>query len=696
MPFSFASSDPSPRELASPARRFRYRLLLVSPLLAILPLAAYAVALFLGVQAARESDMRGDLQRAAIGLAAAVEAELRAGRSALEALAGSFTLETGDLDAFREEARRVLAREPGWYTVALLDADRQLLNLRYPPEAPLPAASELPVGPVLQTGRPSPGGLRDGRITLRVPVRIDGAVRYALVAVLEPAALAEALEQSGPHPGWSALLFDAEGRLIASSSGTAARAEALRPALAHPGEALAIEDDWLAFTQPVGETRWTVAVAMRSGSFARTAGSWLIAAAGLSAFVAALGIGVSTIGRQRRAEAERLRRETEERARLMEQERRRADLLATVSHELRVPLTGLLGYTDLLAQTPLPPTAKAWVEQQRRAGQTLLALIGDVLDFARLEEGAIGLEDTDIDLLELLEDSAGLMRSLAQQKGISLVVTADRGLPRWVRGDPLRLRQVLTNLLGNAVKFTDFGQVVLSARLTARPERLELAVSDTGAGIPPEQLQVIFDRFEQGSADTARRFGGSGLGLAICRRLVTAMGGSITAESRPGKGSRFVLHIPFRPGAAPRSVARPGALRILVAEDVPACRLLTETVLRRAGHEVTTAEDGARALAAMHAASFDLVVLDLHMPGLDGFGVAAALRSMPGEQGRLPLIALTGDSPEEVEMRCRQAGFDAVLRKPFETRRLLGLIEALAGRPAEDGTKRVGERLRVV
>jgi CheY-like chemotaxis protein/anti-sigma regulatory factor (Ser/Thr protein kinase) len=379
--------------------------------------------------------------------------------------------------------------------------------------------------------------------------------------------------------------------------------------------------------------------------------------------------------------------------RTAEMEGRRNELLVTVSHELRTPLTGLLGHVELLGQSDLSPQQRGWVEQQRRAGQALLGLLGDVADFARLETGEIAIEVTDLDLLALLEECAALMRPLAQQKGLRLRSRLDPGLPRWVKGDPMRLRQVVTNLLGNAVKFTVQGEVTLSARVTGSPASLTITVTDTGIGIPPERLSEVFERIRpgghgEGAEAAGRRIGAGGLGLAIARRLVEGMGGGIWAESTPGHGSRFSFALPLRPGQPPAPSR--GGLRVLVAEDVTASRLLLRAVLERAGHEVTAAEDGTQALAAAQLGRFDIALLDLHMPGVDGLGVARALRALPDGAGRLPLVALTADAEESVGEACRAAGFDAVIRKPFETRRLLGLIGGLAGRQASEEVVEVG------
>jgi signal transduction histidine kinase len=657
-------------------------LVLLAPMLALLPLAAYGLVAHLGMRQAEVHHDGRRVARVAENLSLAIEGELAAGLRALETLAGSAVLERRDLPAFREEARRLLARETAWHTIALVDGSRQVMNLRFAPDQALPAFDQ-PVGRLLAGARPAAVALQDGRILLGAAVQRDGAVRAALVAVLEGAVLAGPIARVRIPHGWSAVLLDEDGHLLAGVLGAAIPLDALTPALATPGQTRALAAGGQALARPLAETRWSVVVAIPPSPPAL---DWLWFAVALlfSMLLGGAGMLIAASGERQRQALARRDGAAEAAASASVQDRRRSDLMATVSHELRAPLTGLLGYTDLLLRAGLPAQPRGWVEQQKRAGEVLLALIGDVLDFARLDEGAIALEDTDIDLPAFLEEAAGMMQALAAQKGLRLNVVGDRALPRWVKGDPLRLRQVVTNLLSNALKFTAAGEVTLAACPVAGPDRIEISVTDTGMGIPAEELPRIFDRFRQAGADTARRFGGSGLGLAICQRLARAMGGTLTAESRPGEGSRFVLRIPFRPGAAPAAARADAALSLLIAEDVPASRLLLQALLERAGHKVTAVEDGAQALAALHGARFDLALLDLQMPGIDGMGVAAAIRRMPGKPGRLPLVALTADPPEEVESRCRTAGFDAVLRKPFETRRLLGLIEALRNRRADD------------
>ncbi|MGK7863670.1 hybrid sensor histidine kinase/response regulator [Falsiroseomonas sp. E2-1-a4] len=653
---------------------------------------AFGLLLLVSLQAERRSDRQDDVLRTTTTLVAGLDSEMRAGLRALDALAGSQHLKTGDLGGFRQEAQRLLAREPQWYTIALTDGERQLLNLRYPEGAALPRVEDLAaVGSVLRTGHPAPGGLIQGRVSFRVPVRVDGAVRFALVATQEATTFAQLMDRAGLPAGWSALLLDGDGRLIARAATGRAEPEALRPALAQLPDPVEVSG-MLALARPVGDSRWFLVVAAPPSGLAAVAMFWLLAALGATAALASLGLATRIALRDRGQDAQRERRQSEALARAAEQDRRRNELMLAVSQELHAPLTGLLGYCDQLAQADLPAPARLLVERQRQAGQALLALVGDVLDFALLEDGSIALEDADIEIAALLEECAALMRRPAENKGLVLRVAIDPGLPRWIRGDPLRVREVTTKLLDNAIRAAATGQVVLSARLTPRPERVEIAVADAAPAIALSDMSRLFDPTrDQGSegpspassqASSPGAIPGSGLGLAICRRLVEAMGGAIGAERREGQGRRFVFWVPFRPGASPTLTRAGTPLRILVAEDVAASRLLLTTVLERAGHTVTAAADGPAALAALHGANFDLAVLDLHMPSLGGLGVARAMRALPGEKSRLPLIALTADPAEQMEESCRAAGFDAVLRKPFETRRLLGLIDGLRARAA--------------
>lgn len=680
-----SAAPPDVKQAADPVPRPWWRGFgALAPFLAMLPLAAYMLLLLLGIHLERRADRQDDVQRTAAALAAGLDSELRAGQRALEALAGSQHLTEGDLSAFRQEAQRLLAREPFWFTIALTDGERQLLNLRYPEGATLPPIQDLTaVGSVLRTGYAAPGGLVEGRVSFRVPVRVDGAVRFALVATQEATTFAQLLDHAALPPGWSALLLDGNGRLIARAAAGQAEPETLRLASERRNQLVEV-DGLMALSLPVGEGRWSLVVAAPPRDFVALAVSWMVLALTLAVLLAGLGIGIRLLRHDQGHSAQHQHRQSEALARAAEQERRRNEMMAAVSQELRTPLAGMLHYGDQLAGTDLSPQARLWVEQQRLAGRALLTLVEDVLDFTRLEDGSIKLEDTDIDIGALLADCAALMQGAAQAKGLTLLLEPDAGLPRWIRGDPMRLRQVVTKLLDNAIRVAGRGQVVLAARLTPRPERIEIAVHDNGPGIGEAEKGRLFERFREASPGGR---GGSGLGLALCRRLVEAMGGAIGAETMPDRRTRFVFWVPFRPGASPALAQGGRPLRILVAEDVAASRLLLTAVLERAGHLPSTAVDGTSALEALRAGRFDMALLDLHMPSLGGLGVAKAVRALEGEASRIPLIALTADPADQMEESCRAAGFDSVLRKPFDTPLLLGVIDGLRSKGLQAPTR---------
>jgi CheY-like chemotaxis protein len=607
--------------------------------LAAVPPFILALSLLVALRNEVTEKSRAELSRAALGISAVLDTRLDAETRALEALAASPTAAFGDLDAFREEARRLLAQQPAWHNIVLLDADRQLLNLRLAPGAPLPPAAELPAGAVLQTGRSSAAAMQDGGIALRVPVRLDGALRYALVAVLPPLSLGQALERAGLPTGSAALLVE-DGRVLARAGASDVPETVLRTALASPGQVSAPERGWIGAARALAGTTWQVAVAMPVGRGLAQVELLLAGALTFSALIA-----LAALVLHRRADAEAL---------VPPQPARPAapavaGLLAEFAAALRVPLGTLSAAQEALARGLLPPDAARLVASARASAEAARIVAADMLDVARLEAGATAVEDADTDLPSTLDECAALMRDA----GARVTLAADPGLPRWVRSDPRRLRRLISAMLKEAAGVDGAGAVTLSARLSPRP----------GGGI---EIAVV--------GPTARGGEFRGGGPVFCRVLATALGGAL-AE---GEGGRVVLTLPFRPGAAP--APRGTGLRILVAEDVPAARLLLAAVLERGGHQVDAVADGVQALAAMHRGGFDMLLVDLHMPGLDGYGVAAAVRAMPGEAGRLPMLALTADPPAEVEDRCREAGFDAVIRKPFETRRLLGMVEALRGR----------------
>ncbi|WP_207477777.1 ATP-binding protein [Arenibaculum pallidiluteum] len=358
--------------------------------------------------------------------------------------------------------------------------------------------------------------------------------------------------------------------------------------------------------------------------------------------------------------------------------------LAMISHELRTPLHGIMGYSELLDDDAIGEQRRGYVSLQRSAARCLLALVNDILDFSRIEEGRIELEQVPFDLLALMEECRAMILPMAAQKDLQTTIAVDPVTPRRVLGDPMRLRQILMNLLGNAVKFTGTGKVAIGLSVLERSDDrvlLRLEVADTGIGIPEDRLGAIFERFGQAEPGTQRRFGGTGLGLAIARGLARMMGGDIDVRSEPGVGSTFGLVVPFgiaadqpasREGAAPSLPPAAEGLRILVAEDLQINRMLLREVLERAGHTVVEAANGAEVLSIAAGGAFDVVVMDLWMPVMDGIEAVRLLRRTEGDAAGVPVIGLTADGEGVAD--CLAAGMDAVLRKPAAAADILDAV----------------------
>ncbi|RAI60822.1 hybrid sensor histidine kinase/response regulator [Roseicella frigidaeris] len=373
--------------------------------------------------------------------------------------------------------------------------------------------------------------------------------------------------------------------------------------------------------------------------------------------------------------------------------------LATVSHELRTPMNGILGMLDVLDDGRLGPDQAERLQLARHSAEALLGLLDDILTFSRLEAGHVAAEWLPVSLPRIVETVAGLMRSRAVQKGLTLAWRIDPRIPAAVLCDAANLRQILLNLIGNAIKFTDQGAVEVTVRcdemLSPSRLRLEFLVEDTGIGIPAAALDAIFEPFVQADSGIARRFGGTGLGLAICRRLVHAMGGEITVSSTEGQGSCFrfslVCEAVAEAGLAVPLGAAPGApgsqgqalprLHVLVVDDHPINREIAKLHLEHLGMSVVTAPGGREAVAAC-ADRFDVILMDLEMPCMDGFATVAAIRAGVGASAVAPVIAVTAHAGEEHRTRCREAGMQAFLAKPIRAEQLKEAIAAvLGGRP---------------
>lgn len=378
--------------------------------------------------------------------------------------------------------------------------------------------------------------------------------------------------------------------------------------------------------------------------------------------------------------------------------RAKSEFLGTVSHEIRTPVNALLGGVDILAATPLDARQAQCVAMMGTAGRSLLSLLDDLLDVTRMESGRLKLEEVDFDLHRRVRDVVELMTPRAAEKGLSLSLDIAADVPRHVRADPSRLRQILLNLLGNAVKFTGRGGIemrVERAVPTAAAEegRVEVvfAVADTGIGIPADKLACIFEPFTQADGSISRRFGGAGLGLSICRTLAAMMGGGISVESRPSEGSTFRLRLPLAPGRptyddgdAPSPLPvwnRP--LTLLLVEDESINRIVAVRLLERHGFRVVEASGGRETLDTLARMPVDAILMDLGMPDMDGFEVTARIRAMDGPAARTPIVALTASVLPETIERCVNAGMQSFVAKPI---RIPALLRALAEAVPADGT----------
>jgi signal transduction histidine kinase/CheY-like chemotaxis protein len=376
----------------------------------------------------------------------------------------------------------------------------------------------------------------------------------------------------------------------------------------------------------------------------------------------------------------------------------RQAFLANMSHELRTPLTSILGFAELLADTRLDDDQKRHLRRIQDAGAMLLETLNAVLDFSKLEAGGVDLERKPFDLPDLARRAAGMFEAAALAKGLALTVRIDPDCPQWLEGDPERLRHVLVNFLGNAIKFTQAGGITLAVE--RRPaaalgvERIELSVSDTGVGIPAAMLDQVFDRFAQAGPDVSRRFGGTGLGLAISKEIIALMGGRIGVDSVAGQGARFWCVADFPVAAAPARAledAQPAparALRILVADDNDANRELIGTLIRALGHQVETVADGAAAVEAVGAGGYDLALMDVHMHRMDGLAATRAIRDLAGEAASTPIIALTANVlPDQIALY-RASGMDDHVGKPIDARALLAKVASWGARRSGDGRSR--------
>ena len=404
--------------------------------------------------------------------------------------------------------------------------------------------------------------------------------------------------------------------------------------------------------------------------------------------VQAVGNDITTLKLQERKLLENSEQQAALKRKAESAERSKSEFLATMSHEIRTPMTGVLGMADLLLDTALTPSQHQYASTIRNSGGKLLAILNDILDVSKLEAGKVTVEKVDFHLAGLIDEVLELLRQMAVDKGLTLTRTIAAGLPSAVNADSVRIRQILLNLIGNAIKFTGKGGVTVRVGDAATDDGgllLRFEVSDTGIGLSAKARERLFEKFEQADATTTQNYGGTGLGLSISKGLVELMGGEMGVESTEGAGSTFWFVLPCAPAATeiaesggsrrPRTFMALRHLNILLAEDNQVNQALISALLARLDHRVTIVGDGLQAVEAVARERFDLILMDVRMPNMDGLDATREIRAMAGETGSIPIVGVTADAMTDRQEVFRAAGMDGITTKPIDLGRLLATID---------------------